>query len=53
MVDSLGACITEPTPRVCPIIKNASLKVSSEKALISAATINPSVSTLNAVLLNH
>ena len=32
---------------------NTGLKVSSEKAQISAATINPSVSTFNAVLLNH
>ena len=41
VVDSLGACITEPARRVCPIMKNTGLKVSSEKAQISAATINP------------
>ena len=34
VVNSLGACITESTLRVSPILKNISLKTSSEEALI-------------------
>ena len=30
VVSGLGACITEPTPRVCPIMKNISLEISSK-----------------------
>ena len=39
MVNSLGACITKPTPRVCPIMKNISQKISCEEAL----TISPAL----------
>ena len=34
VLNSLGVYITESTPRVSPIMKNISLKISSEVALI-------------------
>ena len=34
VVNRLGACIAESTSRVSPIMKNISLKISSEEALI-------------------
>ena len=34
VVNSLGACLTEPSPRVRPIMKNINLKISCEEALI-------------------
>ena len=41
MVSSLGACITESTPRVSPIMKNISVKISSEEALILCGNNKP------------
>ena len=41
VVNSLGACITEPTTRVCRIVKNISLKIFSEGALILCGNIKP------------
>ena len=40
-VNILGACITESTPKVCPIMKNISLKISREKALILCGNNKP------------
>ena len=34
VVSSPGACIAKSTLRVCPMMKNISLKISSEEALI-------------------
>ena len=41
VVISLGACITESTPRVSPIMKNISLKISSEEAPILCGNNKP------------
>ena len=41
MVNSLGAYITESTPRVSPIMKNTSLKIFSEEALILCGNNKP------------
>ena len=40
-VNSLGACITESTSRVSPIMKNISLKIFSEEALILCGNNKP------------
>ena len=49
VVNSLGACITEPTPRVCPI----TLQFLVKRLWSCVGKINPSVSTLSPALLNH
>ena len=41
VINGLGACITESTPRVCHIMKNISLKISSEEALILCSDSKP------------
>ena len=41
MVNSFGACIAESTSRVGPIMKNISLKISSEEALILCSNNKP------------
>ena len=50
MVNSLGACIAESTPRVSHITKNISLKTSSEGNRILCL---PWASTLSRALLTH
>ena len=41
VVNSLGACITESTPRVSPIMKNISLEIFGEESLILCGNNKP------------